>query len=375
MKYANIQEPVRWEETVEMPARGPNKTKITRGLWDWQAKDVKRLKKEGKRDLARLWDDYYTILTNPRKVKAAAELAAKHKEPHWELFYRHWQAQDGLWRNPRPLDAVLLEAARAKALADRPEAKVWAHRFCAHESLWEAQLQVDAPGCASEIADKARVLAEEIPENLDCCSCIEALRATALLRAGRLKEADKLCNRLSDKYCGNDNAWYLCMTCWGAVAEAAGDARAMAVVVDKLTGFVSRGLKINEENKPGLRAMGVRLKALVGDLDGAVEAAKKAAVPEGTSAYVDMVLALAKAFALARRWKDCRVWAEKAALNASRRRMTRDAAESLLLLAEAHAKLGEERRRKSRAKELSGLIGRLGTRDLDKRAKAVGAEW
>ncbi len=90
-------------------------------LWSWQDEEADRLRREGKGDLARFWDDFEEIVGSQEALEQAAQRARELDEPRFELLFWHWYVQQGLFRlfaNPQALEMAgeRLEALITTAL-------------------------------------------------------------------------------------------------------------------------------------------------------------------------------------------------------------------------------------------------------------------
>ena len=343
----------------------------TGDLWGWQDAGARRLVKEGKRELEKAYRSIGKL--SPDKMGAAADLARRIEEPQWELFFRHWAVQGWLYRDPRPLGDVLTHAERVKELADAPSARGWAHKFCAHEDLWGTWLDLDGPGYAPRVAAEAAALVPRARPALDCRSCLELVRARALLGAGRVEDGEALCEKVV-KAPRNDQAWFAAMLIWADAAWLAADAWAMGLLVKELGKRLAGGSGLNPDSAWGLRLREVRWRVLQGRLSAAeAAAAKKKGSPPLATESVGILLALAHGHAGAGAAQRARERAEEALGSALKRGLRRHAAEACLAAAQACAALGDESAQARFAGRLGPLVARLMTRDLDEPARAVGA--
>lgn len=300
-------------------------------LWDWQEPDARRLTSEGKKQLAECWKNKRRLFKSPEKTAEAAELARRLKEPHWELFFRHLSAQFGLFQYPRPLTFIRKQCDRIASLAGEAEKNGWPEFFCGQEDLCTTLLLEDRPGNAAEV--------------------------------------EALCEKMAKSDGVTDNHWFGAMLSWCDAALRARDLRAATLIVEGMRSRVSLGISVNPDNLWSYKLREARLGLAGGD----VEAAERATVdiPPDSADAVQIRLALSEAFAGRGDWRRSRAAAEMAAAPSMARGLTRYAAEACLLSAEASAKLGDAKALLERAGQLAALLPKLGTRDLDARARAL----
>lgn len=336
-------------------------------LWEWQGTDAQRLLSEGKGELASHWNDLNILLRSPEKTAAAAELARRLGEPHWELFYRHMAAQLGLFQFPRHLDFIREQIARIEALAEEAEKKGWPEFFCWVEDACTTLLLEDRPGYASEVERQTASILPKIPKGRECRFCFQGLRADTLIEAGRLEEAEAICGVISKSKGVSDNHWFSAMLYWCDAALRAGDRGATGLLVDGMRERIASGIKVNPDNIWSFKLREARLALMDGDAETAACAAE--GIPAESADAISIELELARYYAGRGYWELSRSCAERAAEPSLARGLTRFAAEACLLSAEASVRLGVDGR--ARANQLAPLLPKLGTRDLDERAKAL----
>lgn len=336
-------------------------------LWQWQDSDADRLDSEGKKELAARWRKSAKTLASPEAAAAAADLAQSQSEPHWEVFYRHLAAQLGLFQHPRHLDFIHAQCDRIEALAGEAEKAGWPEYFCGIEDACTTLLLEDRPGNAAEVERRAEEITFKIPGGRECRFCFQGLRADALIEVGRLPEAETICGGIAKSKGVSDNHWFSAMLYWCDAALRAGDRGAAGLLVDGMRERLDGGTKVNPDNVWSFKLREARLALMDSDADAAAKTA--VGIPPGSADAIQIQLSLAQYFAGRGEWKESRAAAERAAAPSLERGLTRFAAESCLLSAEASAKLGQDGG--ERAKQLGALLPKLGTRDLDERARAL----
>ena len=346
---------------------------MTLSLWDWQDDEAARLRREGKVDLARLWEQFEHIVGDQGALKAAAERARELDEPRFELLFWHWYVQQGLFRlfaNPQSFETA---ATRLEALAADARCAGIAQHLCARESLYHLKQATDAPGHAEETLRLAESLAGQVPRALDCRGCFELLRIQSLLALGRAEDAAPLVETFS-RGDHDDNQRLLALLFAAEIAEQRDQAARMEGHLEQAETLARDGT-VNADNAWYVLELRVRCDLLGGD-PGRAERRFAAAPPRPPEASMEAIrteLALARGWAEAGDSATSRGHAEAAAGRGLRRGLVRLAAEGTLLAAEACQALGDTEGAAAHAGTLGTLLPQLRSRDLDERARVVGA--
>ncbi len=344
---------------------------MTRGLWDWQDDDAARLTVEGKRELAECWEDF--DLDGPALSNAAAIARAEH-EPVWELFYLHWFVQQSLFRENRNLQQIQPEVERLTLLASDPSCSACPQRFCARESVANFQQAADPPGFAQDVLDVARTMARQVPKTLECHSCFDLLEVAALLELERPTDATVALDRLADDL-QDANVLILVMLFRAAAALQRRDLDVMAGHLDEARALLNSGAEVNPDNSWFVLELELKCMIARGEIAQADALSQESplAPPLGSAEAMRIAIVMAEAWACTGQWAVSRRHAERALTAARTRGMVRYAAEAALWAGEACQQTGDREGQERYASGLSMLIPQLRTRDLDQRAKNLGA--
>jgi hypothetical protein len=341
------------------------------GLWHWQDRDARRLRRAGKQELARCWDAFDL---DAEALVAAAELARSENEPAWELFYLHWYVQQGLFRDNENLQRLAPAVERLAELVESPQVSQCPQRFCGRESVFNHRMMADPPGYAAEVLEVSARLAMEVPGHLECRGCFELLQVGSLLQLERTEEASAALDTIAPQP-GDDNLAVLLRLYRAAVLHQKGDQAGLAEELRHARRILDSGGAVNPDNGWFLVEMEVLASILAGEVEHAAKRAASNAPPALSSEGIRIDLALAEAFAGQGDWSASRGAAERALKSSLRRGMVRYAAEAGVWAAEACAHLGEADAQADHASQLGLLLPQLRSRDLDERARGVGADW
>jgi tetratricopeptide (TPR) repeat protein len=345
-------------------------------LWSWQDRDALRLERIGRQDLAKLWYDFDAVLRDTGALRAAAELAKDLDEPWWELFFWHWYVQQSLFRSLGNLQPLEVVAARLRELADDPACSGCPQRFCAKESVCNVCEAADPPGTAQEVLALADAAALVVPEHLECKGCFDLLRIGALIHLGQTREALAEAGRVLARD-ADPNLRFLAILHRAAALGQLGDAEAMASALGDAHAMVDGEESVNPDNEWYLLELEVRCAVLRDDVDAALRLPQRAKnPPPPTSAEaIRIAIAIAEALAASERHEEALAWADKARSAALNRGFVRLAAEALILGAEICQQTGEPDRAQTHVPSLGNCMAQLTSRDLDDRARRVGASW
>lgn len=344
---------------------------MNQGLWAWQDEDAGRLRQEGKETLARCWEVFDL---DGATLKEAADIARAEDEPVWEMFYLHWYVQQGLFRENANLQRIQPAVERLADLAESPRCSECPQRFCARESVANFQMAADPPGFADEVLCAARAMAGQVPAGLECRACFDLLEAGSLLELSRLDGVLGVLDRIQAGI-EDDNLSMLMILYRAAVAHGRDDLETMALLLGQVADLLESGAEVNADNRWFLLELEVRHAVAERDLDRAeaLHRDSEMAPPRLSAESMRISLALAEAHARRSGWQASREHAEDALDAARVRGMVRYAAEAALWAAEACQQMGDLDARQGYATELEMLLPQLRSRNLDLRARTVGA--
>lgn len=343
------------------------------GLWDWQDEDADRLRQEEKRALAECWDNFDP---DAEALARAAELARELDEPAWELFYLHWFVQQGLYREHMDLARLVPAANRLSELAESSRVAQCPQRFCARESVFNVRSAIDPPGFAPELRERSVTVGRQVPGELECRGCFELLQVSASIELGELDRAFVLIEEMA-QHDQDPNVELLLNLFRAEVHLKKRDVEAMSQDLRWAREALESGESVNPDNEWFLLLLEVEWTLLSGSLEEAVGLAQRARTkpPDSSIEAIRIELALARGFAERGEWESSRERAEKALATAMQRGLTRYATEAALHAAEACQSLEDSEAQRRYARDLERMLPSLGSRDLDERARAIGAEW
>lgn len=350
---------------------------MDKGLWDWQDEDAQRLRRAGKEALAAWWDRFYEIAPKDgSELRLAADLARELEEPCWEIFFRHWHVQASLYWGGAPIEPLLEQGERLRGLSREPACQGVAQRFCAQDSLACIQADLDPVGYADEVLATGRQLMAEVPPGTDCFYCGHLLAIRALRQLKRRSEAEAIIQKLLDEANPDATKAYLLLLQYALTAFDDADPAGMSTALELALRQREQGdLSLNPDHEWFEQEAKLCHQVLLGELD-AAEALLRNEPEKLPSFCVEGIkarLVLARATADAGAWDSSLGYARAAAEAAMGRQAVRYAAEGLLLQAEAAQALGAEAEEAWCARELAEWLPRLRSRDLDERARSVGA--
>jgi tetratricopeptide (TPR) repeat protein len=270
---------------------------------------------------------------------------------------------------------ILKVADRLADLAGSPACANCPQRYCAHESLCNTYEAIDFPGYAEHILSTCDKMLPGIPWSLDCRTCFELLRAGALQQLGRIDEAEAIYERLAT---GEEDANQMVLVNLyrASIAEARGDVEAMSIALRNAFAHRGDGNQVNTDNEWFLLEITVRHAVLAGELGRAEQIFMEVpeSVPWDCAEYIRAGLVLSRALAAAGNHEGASQYAELVARPAFQRGLMRYAAEAALQVAEACRELGNDAKQSHFASLLKNALGQIRSRDLDDRARAVGAK-
>ncbi len=355
------------ETGTTFPARGGS----MQTLWQWQGADVRRLVREGKNEIVECWKQLVSKGPKRALCRKGVSVSRKLGEQHWELFFRLWELQQGIFREPQPALGLLALAREAVTLADSPGCAQYPERFCIYDSLLAVYQLLDPVGYADEILRVSNQIKQDKSMCATCRGCFETTSIMALQARGDHNSAfDQSIRAIGDAQ--NDNQLFIAELLCATSALAMDDLNAAHEAMRHAEQMNKPGHHLNDDSTWFLLEARALLAIAENDRPAILPAARLAAkkIPHGAVEYVRTCLAVARSLSADESLGDPIPWAVRAFEAANDRDMAHSACEAALLLLAALPRTRKQLRTKC-VESLKRLRTQLQSNDLDMRIDAA----